>query len=427
MTPDFSSAVYRRSRRAYVLQCMFEYLIALLVADAFLAKLLSALEIDDATVGIISSFITLAFTVQILSVLLCRRRMNSKKISTVLNCVGHLLFIFLYLTPFLPFRGTGVKLIVMGIILASYAMRYLVATIVFRWANSFVDPNCRADFSAKKEIISLLCGMAFTASVGYIFGRFESAGKMETGFLVIAILVLVLNVANFICFLCIGKEEVPEDREVCGMREVLRETLGNRNFRSVIYMTVLWEMGRYFTVGFVGIYKTKDLAISLFVIQIVNICGDAMRAILSRPFGKLSDKTSFAHGIEIALGIAAAAFLCLMFTSPSTWFLIIPYTVLYAVCLAGVNANSFNISYSYVRSDCIAEAMAIKNCIGGLCGFGASLLGSRILAYIQDNGNRFLGIEVRGQQVLAVCSLIFIAAAFLVTHFVIGRQKALKQ
>ena len=211
MTPDFSSAVYRRSRRAYVLQCMFEYLIALLVADAFLAKLLSALEIDDATVGIISSFITLAFTVQILSVLLCRRRMNSKKISTVLNCVGHLLFIFLYLTPFL---------IVMGIILASYAMRYLVATIVFRWANSFVDPNCRADFSAKKEIISLLCGMAFTASVGYIFGRFESAGKMKTGFLVIAILVLVLNVANFICFLCIGKEEIPEDREVCGMREV---------------------------------------------------------------------------------------------------------------------------------------------------------------------------------------------------------------
>ena len=152
-----------------------------------------------------------------------------------------------------------------------------------------------------------------------------------------------------------------------------------------------------------------------------------MRAILSRPFGKLSDKTSFAHGSEIALGIAAAAFLCLMFTSPSTWFLIIPYTVLYAVCLAGVSANSFNISYSYVRSDCIAEAMAIKNCIGGLCGFGASLLGSRILAYIQGNGNRFLGIEVRGQQVLAVCSLIFIVAAFLVTHFVIGRQKALKQ
>ncbi len=427
MTSDYSSAAYRRSRRAYVLQCMFEYLIALLVADAFLAKLLSALEIDDATVGIISSFITLAFTVQILSVVLCRRRMNSKRVSTVLNCVGHLLFIFLYLTPFLPFRGTGIKLIVMVIILASYAMRYLVATIVYRWANSFVDPNCRADFSAKKEIISLLCGMVFTASVGYIFGRFEDAGKQDTGFLVIAIMVLALNIANFVCFLCIGKEETSADLEVCGMREVLRETLGNRNFRSVIYMTVLWEMGRYFTVGFVGIYKTKDLAISLFVIQIVNICGDAMRAILSRPFGKLSDKTSFAHGIEIALGIAAAAFLCLMLTSPSTWFLIIPYTVLYAVCLAGVNANSFNISYSYVRSDCIAEAMAIKNCIGGLCGFGASLLGSRILAYIQGNGNRFFGIEVRGQQVLAVCSLILIVAAFLVTHFVIGRQKVMKQ
>ena len=427
MTPDFSSAVYLRSRRAYVLQCTFEYLIALLVADAFLAKLLNALDIDDATVGIISSFITLAFTVQILSVLLCRRKMNSKRISTILNCVGHLLFVFLYLTPFLPFRGTGIKMIVMGIILVSYAMRYLVATIVFRWANSFVDPCGRADFSAKKEIISLLCGMAFTASVGYIFGRFESAGKMDTGFLVIAVLVLVLNIANFICFLCIGKEEVPEGREVCGMREVLRETLGNKNFRSVVYLTVLWEMGRYFTVGFVGIYKTKDLAISMFAIQVINICGEAARALLSRPFGKLSDKTSFAHGMEIALGVAAAAFLCLMFTGAATWFLIIPYTVFYAVCLAGLNANSFNITYSYVRADCIAEAMAIKNCIGGLCGFGASLLGSRILASVQGNGNRLFGIEIRGQQVLAICSLLFILGAFLVTHFVIGKQKVLKQ
>ena len=427
MTPDFSSAVYRRSRRAYVLQCTFEYLIALLIADAFLAKLLSALEIDDATVGIISSFITLAFTVQILSVLICRRRMSSKRISTVLNCVGHLLLVFLYLTPFLPFRGTGIRLIVMGIILVSYAMRYLVATIVFRWANSFVDPNRRADFSAKKEIVSLLCGMVFTASVGYIFGRFESAGRMDRGFLLIAILVLILNAANFICFLCIGKEEAPENCAVPGMREVLHETLGNKNFRSVICMTVLWEMGRYFTVGFVGIYKTNDLAIPMFTIQIVNICGEAARAILSRPFGKLSDRTSFAHGIEIALGIAAAAFLCLMFTGPATWFLIIPYAMLYAVCLAGLNANSFNITYSYVRPDCIAEAMAIKNCIGGLCGFGASLLGSRILSYIQGSGNRFLGIKVHGQQVLAGCSLLLIAGAFLVTHLVIGRQKVLKQ
>lgn len=427
MTPDFSSAVYRRSRRAYVLQCMFEYMIALLVADAFLAKLLNALELDDATIGIISSFIVSAFSVQILSVFLCRRRMNSKRVSTVLNCVGHLLFIFLYLTPFLPFRGTGIKLIVMVLILASYAMRYLVSNIVFRWANSFVDPCERALFSSKKEILSLVCGMIFTTSVAYIFDHFEKAGKLDTGFLLIAILMLILNVANFVCFLCIGKEESSEDREVCGMREVLRETVGNKNFRSVIYMTVLWEAARYFTIGFVGIYKTKDLAISLFVIQLVNICGEAARALISKPFGKLSDRTSFAHGIEIALGIAAAAFLCLMFTGTATWFLIVPYTVLYAVCLAGLNANSFNITYNFVRSDCIAEAMSIKNCIGGLFGFGASLLGGRLLNRIQENGNRFLGIEVRGQQVLAGCSVLLIVAAFLVTHFVIGKQKAMKQ
>ena len=54
----FNSPVYVRSRRAYTLECAFEYFVALMVADAFLANLLSHMGIEDAVVGIISSLIT---------------------------------------------------------------------------------------------------------------------------------------------------------------------------------------------------------------------------------------------------------------------------------------------------------------------------------------------------------------------------------
>ena len=186
-------------------------------------------------------------------------------------------------------------------------------------------------------------------------------------------------------------------------------------------------MARYFTIGFLGIYKTGDLLMSVFVIQLINMVGNISRMALSRPFGKFSDKHSFAVGMELALGLAAAAFFVNIFTTPKTWFLIAIYTVLYAVSMAGLHQNSYNITYSYVDSNYITEAMAIKNCIGGLFGFSSSLLGSQILKYIQKNGNTLFGIQVYGQQVLSGISFVLTVTALLLTVFVIGKQKIMKQ
>ena len=67
MENRFDTKAYKRSRNAYMVQCAFEYFVALLVADAFLAKLLTALGIGDNLIGIISSFVSLAFVFQLLS------------------------------------------------------------------------------------------------------------------------------------------------------------------------------------------------------------------------------------------------------------------------------------------------------------------------------------------------------------------------
>lgn len=75
---DFNSQEYKRSRGAYMAQCTVEYFVSLLVTDAFLAKLLTSIGISDALTGIISSFITLAFVIQLLSIFLVRLRVSTK-------------------------------------------------------------------------------------------------------------------------------------------------------------------------------------------------------------------------------------------------------------------------------------------------------------------------------------------------------------
>ena len=119
----------------------------------------------------------------------------------------------------------------------------------------------------------------------------------------------------------------------------------------------------------------------------------------------------------------AAAYLACMLTTTKTWWLIIIYTVLSNVSMAGSNQKSFNIVYSYVDSKYIVQAMAIKNSIGGICGFLISLLGGKILAVVQNAGNNFLGLHLYGQQLLATISFIILTVTAGYVYFVIEKQK----
>jgi hypothetical protein len=80
-----------------------------------------------------------------------------------------------------------------------------------------------------------------------------------------------------------------------------------------------------------------------------------------------------------------------------------------------------------VDSRYFAEASAIKNSIAGLFGFGASLLGGKILAAVQANGNTVFGIPMYGQQLLSAISFVMFIITILFTHFVVSRQKVMIQ
>ncbi len=423
----YNTTEYKRSRTAYALQCTFEYFVMLLVADAFLANLLTNMGISDALTGIISSFISFAFLFQLMSIFLVTKIRNTKKTVIILNCLSQFLFMTMYLVPFMPFsKGIKTALVICSILFA-YISNYTVSGVLFKWANSFVAPTKRAEYSAGKEMVSLLSGIGFTLIIGHIIDRYNDIGNVKGGFLFIAAAMLILNICNFISLMLIKKDSVATEGEQTEdtptFSEVIKNTLGNKNFVSVVIMTVMWYAARYMTLGFLGTFKTKDLLISVGMVQVINIAGQLARFAISKPFGRFSDKTSFATGIRLAFILEAVAYLVCMLTTGKTWWLIIIYTVLYNVSMAGSNQNSFNIVYSYVDSKYIVQAMAIKNSIGGICGFLVSLLGGKILAAVQNNGNSLFGLHIYGQQLLAAISLVILAATVAYVYFVIEKQR----
>ena len=96
----FNTSPYKRSRRAYILECAFEYFVALMVADAFLATLLTKMGLDDAVIGVISSLISLAFLFQLCSIFVVQHIRNVKLVAIPIHCISQMCFFVLYLLPF---------------------------------------------------------------------------------------------------------------------------------------------------------------------------------------------------------------------------------------------------------------------------------------------------------------------------------------
>ena len=427
----YDSAAYKRSRMAYKWECTFEYFVALLVGDAFLANLLKYIGFSDAETGIISSLITLAFLFQLVSVFVARKITNTKLFAILFHTTSQIFFMSLYLLPFMPFAASFKKPLVVICILVAYFGNYMVSTVIFRWGNSYVDPKKRASYTAGKEIISLISGMVVSLGIGYAMDAFKASDNVEGGFIFAAVGILIFCISDLAMLLIIKNDIKPkqEKGEGSSLKDVLLNTLGNKNFLSVVVLQILWNSSIYMVSGFLGTYK-NDLFQNLAIVQLISVGGQLARAIFSKPFGKYTEKRTFAKGIELGLIIAAVAMLVNMFTTPQTKFCIIIYTVLYNICLAGVSGNITNITYSYVDSRYFAEASAIKNSIGGLCGFGASLLGGVILDLVQKNQGVIkgaIGITVYGQQVLSGISLVMLIITIIFTHFVVSRQKVMIQ
>ena len=420
MESQYLSSEYKRSRKAYITQCTLEHLIGLLVADAFLAKLLYHLGLNDALIGIISSFTSIAFVFQLTAIYIAKSNLSTKKAVIISDGLSQLFFMLLYLIPFFPVSAETKKLLVILSVFVGYAGKYVILTLYFKWANTYVHPKNRGVFSANKEVISLICGIIFVSVMGYFVDKFDSIGNLRGGFIFIASAMLIINILNFLSLLMIKDEDAAvHEASRIPFRNVIKHIYKNKLYFRYILSIIPSSIAGGLLTGFMGIYKTKDLMLSILTIQLINISADFTRIIFSKPFGRFSDKYGFARGIELSDILILLCFITIIFTTPKTRYLIIIYTVLFSVSTAGSYQNSFNIGYTLLPQEYMTQASAIKSVVSGLVSFGSAVLAGKILNYIQFEGNMIFGIHIYGQQFLAIIASIFKIVAIIILHYTV--------
>lgn len=409
----------KTSRLFYILEAGFEYLISILVAGAYLAKLTEALGMSDRLTGTMSAIISLGHLFQLGSLLIRPKRV--KGLVVTFSVANQLLFMLLYVIPL----GNGAKpwrtSLFMVTILLAYLLYNLVHPKKTNWLMSLVDDEVRGRFTSVKEMISLIMGILFTFAMGAVMDYFEARGELRTAFVVCAVTIAGLMILHTLTMLFSVEKPLPEDP---GKKGALAAVFKDRDVLKIAATFALWYATMYASVPFLGSYQNKELGFSMTFISLLSFIYSGVRIAFSFLWGSYADKRSFKSMLQVCLAIAAAGHFINIFTVPANGKIFYTaYYVCYAIAMAGINSALINLVYDYVELSRRADAIALTQAVAGVTGFLTTLAVGVLVDYVQENGNRFLGLPVYAQQLTATISLVLNIAVILFLHFQIKEKK----
>lgn len=410
----------RITRSMYMTQAALEYLIAILMSGSFLAALTKQLGISDSLTGILSSIISLGCLFQLLSLMIRKKRF--KPFIIAMSVANQILFLLLYLIPLMPFSSEFKIAAFVLCIITAYLIYNLAHPKKVDWTLSLIHDHERGQFSANKEIISLIVGMIFSYTMGTVIDHFTETGQMQKSLLITAGIVMVLIVLHTISMTMIV--EIPHPKENNKkLTQYFIDVFQNRKVMLVTVVIILYNIATYAATPFYGTYLIGELQFSLQFVSILSIIGSIVRMFVSKFWGRYADKNSFSVMVEkcfLILGIGLIAAAC---ATPATGIVMFcVYYICQGIAMGGINSSLINLVFDYAEPDKRADSYAVCSAFSGLCGFLSTLAMSSLVAHIQASGNRFLGLPLYAQQVASVISILFLASAILFNRFKIMKK-----
>lgn len=412
---------YAFSRKMYIIEAALEYFVSILVAGAYLASLTQAVGISDRVTGILSSLVSLGYGFQLFAIFLSHKK-SVKNTVAILHTVNQLFFSIIYFIPFFSISKEIKTVLLIVFLLGGHIINNVVQSPKINWYMSMVDNDKRGRFTANKEIISLISGMIFSFAMSAIIDGYTERGETETAFVLIGITLLVLT-ALHTCTLLFSTEK-ESGKEPMPIKKMLGECIRDKRLMKTVLVAVIWHIAHYATIPFYGTYTIKELGFTMTFVSLLSAAYAIIRSLVSRPMGKLADKTSFSKMLTVCFAVELVALLINTFTAPSNGMILYTlYQALYAIAMAGINSGEINLVYECVSEEKRVFALAFKNTIAGFAGFLSTLVFGYLVEYIQKNGNKFLGMNVYAQQVLSAIGAIIVAVLIIYLRIIDRKER----
>lgn len=389
---------YRLTRCLNIAGAALEYFITLMVGGVYLANLSTAIGLPDALTGVITAFVSLGLGFQFFAVFFANRT-PVKRWTLMLHILNQTCFALLYFVPGLSVPREGKVAVFVVLLFAGQILLNLGYPSKMNWYMSTVADKERGRFTANKEIVSLLGAMVYTFLMGLLIDYYTEQGEQNTAFVLCGITLFILMILHTLTMVFAREKSVPRP---AGGSVSPFALLRDRRFLAIVGVACLWNVAFYATTPFYGTYQNNELGFSMTFVAGLAAAYSIVRSLVSRSFGRLADRTSFAHMMTVCFVLEAVAFAVNMFTVPANgYFLFSLYYLLHALGMAGIESGILNLIYDYVAPEKRTGAMALQNTISGFAGFFTTLAISPLVAAIQNNGNHFLDMPLYAQQVVS--------------------------
>jgi len=395
---------YKKDRICYILEELFNYLIALITSGSYLAKLTTSLGFSDGLTAVLSSFATLGCTVQLLSGVVFRKGMIKRRITGIF-AFSQLLFTMLYLVPFIQIpNGMRTVLFVLLLLFGQLLLNLALAPRT-NWFMSFVDGHKRGVFTAKKEAVSLIIGFVFQMSMATLIDGFEARGNIRGAFIACAVVILGFSIAHTLTLVFTKDRPIPQNDQ--SLARGIRDAVTNPRIRPLLWLAVLWAIAYNISIPFYGTYTIKELGFSMSFLAVLSLLGAVARILASVFFGKYADKYSFARMLRLCYCLAGASFVFAAFARPGNGHILYTiYAILGAMSMGGINSATINLIFDHVVPEKRTLVLGMRQTVYGITGFLTSAAVTPLLQLIQGRGNRVFGLEIYAQQVLSVMAVI---------------------
>ena len=169
---------FELTRILYIIEAALEYFVSISVGTVYLAKITAYCGISDEVTAILTAFVSLGCSFQLLSIFFSGNS-SVKGFVSGGHIVSQLLFTSLYIIPLLSFDDNAKAIILIIALLAAQIIHNLVNAPKINWFMSTVKDQSRGRFTAVKEMVSLIGGTAFSFGLSYIIDKYESAGNID--------------------------------------------------------------------------------------------------------------------------------------------------------------------------------------------------------------------------------------------------------
>lgn len=411
----------RFGRLMYNFQAALEYFISILVAGSFLATITQELGFSDSLTGILSSIISLGCLFQLLSLFIHKKRMKSFVVT--MSIINQLLFMLLYVVPVFPFNAKAKTAVFVITIISAYIIYNIAHPKKITWLMSLVDEHHRGSFTATKEIISLLSGMAFTYLMGALIDHFKALGQVKTAFILSAAVILIVSTLHTLTMIFTVEKDpisVPKTNFLKSFGAIIK----NKNIIKVTVVFCLYYFSLYCSTPFFGTYQINELGFSLTFVSIITMVGSLIRALFSRVLGRYADRHSFVSLTLVCLVVWGISGVITAFATPQNGKIMFTlFYIISGVSSVGFGSMIFNLVFEYAEPESQSDCLAFSLAVSGLVGFVATLIVSPLVSHIQNSGNTLFGIHIYAQQVVSIIKVVVTLIAIVYIRFALTDKK----